>query len=191
VKLTDFGLGRQDNSSGHGSIAYSASMNSPSAGQIVGTLEYMSSEQRSGSPVDARADLYSCGVVLFEMLTGQRPAGMELPSDLRAGIPANLDEVFRRSYARLEKRYASAGEFLAAVSKNSFPPPLLLKPPPIVSSCPNCRMPVDGADQFCMYCGVQVVPVVRRCPKCGAYPDAADKYCMFCGQTMGIPMATA
>ncbi len=191
VKVTDFGLGRQGNSPGEGSIAYSASMNSPGAGQIVGTLEYMSPEQRSGAQVDARADLYSCGVVLFEMLTGQRPAGMELPSDLKPGVPPALDEAFRRSYARLEKRYGSAGEFLAAISKGSFPPPLVLRPPAIVSNCPNCRMPVDGADQFCMYCGAQVVPIVRRCPKCGAYPDATDKYCMFCGQSMVNPMVTA
>jgi hypothetical protein len=125
------------------------------------------------------------------MLTGQRPQGTDLPSDLRPGTPAYLDEIFRRSYARLEKRYASAGDFLAAISKNSFPPPLLLRPPPVVSSCPNCRMPVDGADQFCMYCGAQVAPVVRRCPKCGAYPDAVDKFCMFCGQSMSVAAMTA
>ena len=52
------------------------------------------------------------------------------------------------------------------------------------SACPQCRQPVDAADQFCMHCGVQLVENVRRCPQCGAYPDATDQYCIFCGQTL-------
>jgi serine/threonine protein kinase len=189
VKLTDFGLGRQTIGAGNGSIAYSASINSPVGPHIVGTLDYMSPEQRAGAPADPRADLYSCGVVFFEMLTGQRPAGTDLPSDLKSGIPPALDEIFRRSYARLEKRYASAGDFLAAISKASLPPPLPSRPVAALSFCPSCRRPVDGAVQFCMNCGCQLTVVVRRCPKCGAYPDPSDKFCMFCGQTMTAPMA--
>jgi serine/threonine-protein kinase len=199
VKLTDFGLGRQEKGAANDSIAYSASMNSPAGRDIAGTLDYMAPEQRAGSAVDARADLYSCGVVFFEMLTGQRPAGTELPSDLKPGVPAAMDEIFRRSYSRLEKRYSSAGEFLAALSSaTGFKPPPI-PPPPLsprlavqgVTNCPNCRKPVQAGDQFCIYCGLQLVPVIRRCPKCGAYPDAADRFCMFCGQTMLTPMAPA
>lgn len=191
VKLTDFGLGRQTNAA-NGSIAYSGSMNSPASRDIAGTLDYMAPEQRAGAPIDARADLYACGVVFFEMLTGQRPAGMDLPSDLRPEVPPALNEIFRRSYARLEKRYSSAGEFLAALSNTPPPPPNTMRPPPLgVTVCPSCRKPAQSGDQFCIYCGNQLVPVIRRCPKCGGYPDPADRFCMFCGQTMATPMAPA
>lgn len=192
VKVTDFGLGRvvkgiQD------SIAYSASMSGPEGQRIVGTLDYMAPEQKGGHDVDARADLYSCGVMLYEMLTGERPAGTEVPSDLNPSVPKYLDEVFRRSYSRLDKRYASAEQFLKALSPEAAsPPPLVtparrLDPPrfrPAALSCPGCRQPVDGSDQFCMHCGVQLVAKVRRCSRCGAYPDPSDRFCIFCGQEM-------
>jgi hypothetical protein len=134
-------------------------------------------------------------------------------------VPKHLDEAFRRSYARLDKRFASADEFARALEapKAAVPPPMpaglrssALPPAPAPLSqrggwaevpaspqppglpwalsnrhgCPQCRQPVDAADQFCMHCGVQLVENVRRCPQCGAYPDAGDHYCIFCGQSL-------
>jgi serine/threonine protein kinase len=194
VKVTDFGLGRASNETATGSIAYSASMDSPAAREIAGTLDYMAPEQRSGAAADPRVDIYAAGVVLYELLTGERPAGTDLPSDLNRNVPKALDEAFRRSYARLDKRFASADDFAAALMPSS-PPPLPKRQgttglPPLKSlatgprSCPQCRQPVDANDQFCMHCGVQLVDNVRRCPQCGAYPDVNDQYCIFCGQTL-------
>lgn len=179
IKVTDFGLGRVSIAAA-GSMVYSASLEGQAARRIAGTLDYMSPEQRQGEPTDARTDLYACGVVLFEMLTGERPAGTEVPGDRNTQVPAYLNDVFRRAYARLDRRFASALEFAQAVLRTQ-PPPL-----PIAHArlCPNCRHGVEVDDQFCMYCGLQLVNQVRRCPKCGAYPDAADGYCMFCGQTL-------
>src|SRR3954467_15198216 len=124
IKVTDFGLGRVATNTA-GSIAYSQSLDSPEAREIAGTLDYMAPEQRSGGQVDPRADLYACGVVLYEMLTGERPAGTDLPSDLNRAVPKVLDEAFRRSYARLDKRFASAEEFAQAIIRRAraVPPP--------------------------------------------------------------------
>jgi serine/threonine protein kinase len=205
IKVTDFGMGKAATASS-GSIAYSASLNDDAGREIAGSLDYMSPEQRAGGKVDARTDLYACGVVLYELLTGEKPAGTELPSDLNKSVPRYLDEVFRRSYSRLEKRYASADEFAAALGKGQAsppplapslklapPPPLRAKSPPISAAvdCPRCHQPVDGNDQFCMHCGVQLVTHVRRCRKCGAYPDGSDRYCIFCGETLKPEMASA
>lgn len=194
VKITDFGLGKAANNAA-GSIAYSGSLNSPAAREIAGTLEYMAPEQRSGGEIDGRVDLYSCGVMLYELLTGERPSGTEPPSDLNKAVPRVLDDIFRRSYTRLDRRFATADEFLAALPTMT-PPPLpraVPLPRPAVGgagSCPQCRKPVDPADQFCMHCGVQLVPVVRRCSRCGAYPDPHDRYCIFCGETLSLePMS--
>ena len=209
IKVTDFGLGRSAAVAQAGSIAYSQSLDTATG--IAGTLDYMAPEQRSAGPIDLRADLYACGVVLYELLTGERPAGTDLPSDINPSVPKALDEAFRRSYARLDKRYPSAEEFSKALAAALAPPVpqpaqaisggiryVPVPPVPGISvpaqprgiatggraGCPQCRQPVDPNDQFCMHCGVQLVENVRRCPQCGAYPDGSDQYCIFCGQTL-------
>lgn len=198
VKVTDFGLGTAVNRTVVGSIAYSQDMNDSAAKEIAGTLEYMSPEQRTGGETDGRADLYACGVVLYEMLTGEKPAGTEVPSDLKPGTPKYLDDVFKRSYARLEKRFANAGEFVEALRQSKPPPlpgaplaetrPLSINQPTSAgvhrTACPNCRQRVDPQDQFCMHCGLQLVAQVKRCSQCGGYPDPSDRFCMLCGNVL-------
>ena len=65
IKLIDFGIARR--------VAESSTLTQP--GQVLGTVVYMAPEQASGQPVDGRADLYSLGCVLFQMLTGETPLG--------------------------------------------------------------------------------------------------------------------
>jgi serine/threonine protein kinase len=215
VKVTDFGLGQAATDTAAGSIAYSASMDSPAAREIAGTLDYMAPEVRSGKgAVDPRVDIYACGVVLYELLTVERPAGTDLPSELNRSVPKYLDEAFRRSYARLDNRFSSAQQFSDALrGAPPLPPPLGpdaqarrvplrtgMAPPPMAPNrlanagrrqCPQCRQQIDPHDQFCMHCGVQLVENVRRCPQCGAYPDSADQYCIFCGQTLTMHPTSA
>jgi serine/threonine protein kinase len=189
VKVTDFGLGRAATKTAVGSIAYSASLDDPVGREIAGTLDYMSPEQRAAGDVDARTDLYACGVVLYELLTGERPAGTDLPSDLVKSVPRHLDEAFKHSYARLDKRFASADEFAKALAAPAVAPATperqsIAIAPLRRSSCPSCKRAVEATDQFCMHCGVQLVAQVRRCPKCGSYPDHSDRFCLFCGEAL-------
>jgi serine/threonine protein kinase len=207
VKVTDFGLGKAALKAAE-SIAFSAAGDTDAHREIAGTLDYMAPEQRQGANVDGRADLYACGVVLYELLTGEKPAGTDLPSDLNPKVPKHLDDAFKRSYARLDKRYASAEEFGRALvaapppvgwrAANVPPPPPRSGRPPVVPPvvgatlhhCPQCRGAVEPGDQFCMQCGTQVVENVRRCPQCGAYPDPTDTYCIFCGQVLSLEGAS-
>ena len=208
IKVTDFGLGKAAAAAAATSIAFSASLNDAAGREIAGSLDYMAPEQRAGANVDGRADLYACGVVLYELLTGEKPAGTDVPSDVNPKVPKALDEVFRRSYARLEKRYPSAADFAAglAAAAPATPPATgsvrsvgagLPRVPPVPSGsvrsafagCPRCHQSVESSDQFCMHCGVQLVASVRRCRKCGAYPDADDRYCIFCGETLKAELA--
>lgn len=190
VKVTDFGLGKAMAITQNESIAYSTSMAGPEAKRIAGTLDYMAPEQRAGDNIDCRADLYACGVMLYEMLTGEKPAGTDVPSDINPSVPKYLDDVFKHSYARLEKRFGSAEEFAGKLAPSVVPPPLpwqrqnLGRPVDVSKACPSCRRPVGSSDQFCMHCGVQLVEWVLRCPQCGSYPDPTDKFCMFCGATV-------
>lgn len=183
VKVTDFGLGLALMKTA-GSIAYSASLNDEAGRQLAGTLDYMSPEQRAGGTIDPRTDLYACGVILYELLTGEKPAGTDLPSHLNRAVPNFLDEAFRHSYARLENRFASAEQFIEALA----PAGDVAAPAPRLTACPSCKRSIDPNDQFCMHCGVQLVAQVKRCGQCGAYPDASDAFCMFCGSVVNQPV---
>jgi serine/threonine protein kinase/formylglycine-generating enzyme required for sulfatase activity len=97
------------------------------AGQIIGTLAYMSPEQVQGRPVDARTDVFSFGVVLYEMLSGQRPFAGESNLDtvtailrddpaplgeLRHDVPPTIDEILGRSLAKDPDERFTSGEQL-------------------------------------------------------------------------------
>jgi YVTN family beta-propeller protein len=118
--LADFGLTKR-----------TGSLSGVSAtGDVVGTLDYVAPEQITGDEVDARADLYSLGCVLYESLTGQSPflraTDVALlwahvheeptpPSQARPELPRELDTVFARALAKdPARRQGTAGELLAA-----------------------------------------------------------------------------
>lgn len=188
VKVSDFGLGIADPETLK-YIVQSASIDREN--KLVGTMAYMAPEIRDGhGAVDARSDLYAIGVIMFELLTGTRPAGAELPGTLRAEAPSALDDVFRRLYARYENRYESAAAALEDLDKSVRPVGAPLPSLPVVTdngarqTCHACGNVVDPGDQFCTQCGGQVVSNVRRCPSCGGYPGTGDDFCIFCGERL-------
>ncbi|MGA2880271.1 MAG: protein kinase [Bryobacteraceae bacterium] len=88
VKVLDFGLAAQtrDNSSASAENSPTFTINATQAGVILGTAAYMSPEQARGEPVDKRTDIWAFGVVLFEMLTGQRLHQGKTVSDVLASV---------------------------------------------------------------------------------------------------------
>ncbi|MBX5474385.1 MAG: Stk1 family PASTA domain-containing Ser/Thr kinase, partial [Thermoleophilia bacterium] len=123
VKVTDFGIARAGTSQ------------MTEAGSIVGTAQYLSPEQARGADVDQRSDLYSLGVVLYELLTGEPPfegdtpveiamkhlsTVPEPPSARRPDIPRELDWVVMRALAKdPDGRYQSAEEMDADLDRVS------------------------------------------------------------------------
>ena len=93
AKLADFGLAKLEMTRG---AAPDAHEDQTRKGMIVGTIAYMSPEQASGQPLDARSDLFSFGVVLYEMLAGQRPfraaTNLELLEQVIHAKPAPLSD---------------------------------------------------------------------------------------------------
>ena len=89
VKILDFGLAKavqDDNIPNDVSISPTISNHATEIGMILGTAAYMSPEQAKGKPVDRRADIWSFGVVLYEMLTGQKPFRGETISETLASV---------------------------------------------------------------------------------------------------------
>ncbi len=121
LKVTDFGIAR------------SGASQMTEAGSIVGTAQYLSPEQARGAPVDPRSDLYSLGIVLYEMLTGHVPFTgdtpveiamkhlsqvPEPPSKLRPDVPHDLDAIVMRALAKdPDQRYESAEEMDADLAR--------------------------------------------------------------------------
>ena len=116
IKVADFGIARI------------GSAKNTLTREALGSVHYISPEQAKGSRVDNRSDLYSLGVVMYEMLTGRTPydgetpvsvaiqhinGGARRPSELAAGVPLGLEYITMRAMSPdLEKRYASAADML-------------------------------------------------------------------------------
>ena len=105
VKIADFGLARL---AGSDASAFTLT----GTRQVMGTLRYMAPEQMEASHnVDHRADIYSLGVVFYEMLTGQVPAGHFDPPSKKVHVDVRLDEVVLRSLAHEpDRRYQHASD---------------------------------------------------------------------------------
>ena len=105
AKLADFGLAKSIEDAARDPRGSQTTR----AGAVVGTIAYMSPEQADGRELDARSDIFSFGVVLYELLAGRRPfeAGTEsraaTESDSRRG-PRRFPRPFRRRCTRLSKR---------------------------------------------------------------------------------------
>src|ERR687885_430971 len=121
LKVTDFGIAR------------AGASQMTEAGSIIGTAQYLSPEQAKGAPVDQTSDLYSVGIVLYELLTGQVPftgdtpveiamkhlsAVPDPPSAHRAEIPRELDKIVMRALAKdPHERYQTAEEMDADLAR--------------------------------------------------------------------------
>lgn len=121
VKLTDFGVARIQDSGDA----------TRTQGSMVGTLKYMAPEQVQGQKVDSRADLFSVGVCLYQLLTDKRPFDGDndfsiihqiighhpaTPSSINPRLPAAIDAVVARGLAKnKEERFATARDFAVAL----------------------------------------------------------------------------
>jgi serine/threonine protein kinase len=110
VKIADFGLAKLMGLQPH-------DLTLSTTGQILGTLNYMAPEQMERPlEVDHRADIYSLGVVFYQMLTGELPLGRFAPPSQKASIDVRLDEVVLRALEKdRDRRYQQASAMQSQV----------------------------------------------------------------------------
>ena len=124
MKVLDFGLAKLADRTPPGPEGETQTQQSSltEAGSVVGTVAYMSPEQASARPLDHRTDIFSLGIVLYEMLAGQRPFRGKSPVETMHAIihdpapplaeqPPELDEILAKALAKDPKdRYQHAGD---------------------------------------------------------------------------------
>lgn len=128
IKLLDFGLAKLTESVQSDSATSETEVLHTEPGRVLGTVAYMSPEQARGLKLDGRSDIFSLGVVLYELLTGSRPFGGATTSDaivsllerkparlstLLNDVPEEVENIVARSLEKdADARYQTAGDML-------------------------------------------------------------------------------
>jgi serine/threonine protein kinase len=143
VKIADFGLAKL--------VGLTPTfLTLTGAHEVMGTLYYMAPEQtRRSHQVDHRADLYSLGVVCYEMLTGELPLGRFAPPSQKASVDARLDAIVLRALAREpEQRYQDAGilkQDVDAIAVGTAPVAAKPEPVAVAATWPSVRFHIPRA----------------------------------------------
>ncbi|HET9075957.1 MAG TPA: Stk1 family PASTA domain-containing Ser/Thr kinase [Acidimicrobiales bacterium] len=173
VKVADFGIAR----------AIGTSEDLTQTGSVMGTATYFSPEQAQGYAVDPRSDVYSLGVVLFEMATGRAPFSGDspvsiaykhvkepppLPSQVNPAVPADLEAVIMKALAKDPAgRYQSAEEMRADLNRFVEGHPVAATP---AMAAATSVIGAVGAEPTAMYAGVGGGGPTAVVPAAGAGP---------------------
>jgi serine/threonine protein kinase/tetratricopeptide (TPR) repeat protein/class 3 adenylate cyclase len=194
VKVLDFGLAKLTQRPKFGLAVTSTDGTAlhTGAGVLMGTANYMSPEQARGQSIDARSDVFSLGVLFYEMLAGIRPfVGETLPdvlvailekehSPLRDHVPdapTELELMLNRALAKKrEQRQAHAGQLLDELNKLRRELETAASDQPVC--CPICE---SGNPANCSFCGKCGSPLKKTCQSCGNDITAGDNSCGSCG----------
>lgn len=182
IKVCDFG------------IAHTESSELTKLGDVLGSLHYMSPEQFIGMSIDARSDLYSVGVIAYELLTGEKPfignsasvmqqaiyESPAAPSSINPGLTPLIDQVILKAMAKnSEKRYQSAHEFSdaliqAVASMTNQGDNAAAAPPAVPAAPPTLQPPATATGNGLLNAARMLTPKVAAPPPVPASADSRN-----------------
>lgn len=180
IKVTDFGIAR-----------FARSEHKTMTDKAIGSVHYISPEQARGEATDEKADIYSVGVMLYEMLTGQLPFEADsavsvaimqlqqdpvLPRDINENIPVGLEQVTMHAMQKdVFKRYRSAAEMLRDLEEFRRSPDMVFEYTYFVDNEPTRFVDaVNDADSF--NAGLGTVAVADSARNANKNIDDYDDY---------------
>jgi serine/threonine protein kinase/tetratricopeptide (TPR) repeat protein/class 3 adenylate cyclase len=194
VKILDFGIAKlmlspvSDPESGAPTVPNIQT----ETGMVVGTIHYMSPEQVRGLAVDSRSDIFSLGVVLYEMVAGCRPFDADTPGDavvalldreprpldqLVPRLPAALQQIVSRALAKnRDSRYQTSTELL--VDLKNLHRQIEAGSEDSQVKCRLCKRENPHNFDFCGTCGSSLK---KCCPNCAKAALTYDIFCGLCG----------
>jgi serine/threonine protein kinase len=202
IKITDFGI-----------VKVVGSETTDTFGGGYGSPRYVSPEQAEGLEVDQRSDIYSLGIILYEMLTGAPPFGNErepltrteilrahveqppsLPTEINPLIPLEVESII---LCALEKdpagRYATATDFLRAIRtarERDASDVVEAAAPPVTYRPVGTHELHESADNTVRQDYITQPIRSGSCAVCGTEAQADEEYCLACGAELGASPAT-
>ena len=197
VKITDFGLAHLAKQQGGADATRD--------NQTMGTLKYMAPEQLARAKyVDGRADLYSLGVCIYEMLTGKLPVGtFKMPSEFDPSLDIRWDDlIFRVLKMEPEERYQDAKELAQALEELATTPHVTIREVDLkeqeeeararekaaahLTGCPSCGHENAPTVRVCERCGAKLADLFENCPACGKENRVDVSVCPGCGANLDV-----
>jgi formylglycine-generating enzyme required for sulfatase activity/tRNA A-37 threonylcarbamoyl transferase component Bud32 len=174
VKIADFGLAHLAKSQGGADATLDR--------HTMGTLKYMAPEQlTSARNVDERTDIYSFGVCLYELITGNLPLGVfKMPTEVDSTLDVRWDDIIQHSLREdANNRFASVDEMARALHELATTPRITRAQR---EKEEDAAQRVRGVVSLttCASCGHESAPTVRQCEKCGATLEDIFDECPSC-----------
>lgn len=202
IKITDFGI-----------VKVVGSETTDTFGGGYGSPRYVSPEQAEGLEVDQRSDIYSLGIILYEMLTGAPPFGNErepltrteilrahveqpppLPTEINPLIPLEVESIILCALEKdPEGRYATATEFLRAIRtarERDASDVVEAAAPPLTYRPVGTHELHETADNTVRQDYITQPIRSGSCAVCGTEAQADEEYCLACGAELGASPAT-